>query len=1027
MVLKTVYKSPTTIHVFAFSIDDLPLFPFIPPVSTPTIRTQVDLQGWSIEALSPTTTLVTLLEQSDPKGWSNKNSIPQQMITAVAGVGEFVIKCGGPPVVTRLDGASVDSARYDHDRGNFRIEYSVCSSRRTTTTSTSTFTSSVTSMGLEAQKEEEDKNSTMPIVECELRCDLDTWGSALDIVVDPPPQALACLRRHRLSAAGGGVWITITHDAVLAGDERLQAIVRRGITSSAKDKGLVMVNGVKAAVDVEEISEAEVKQLTKQKRIKPLRVPLDQPAVVRIKRRKRFDDNDGDSSGPETPAKGTPDTASSLLAPLSAASVIPRFSSPLGRFFTIGSSSTTQDGLTPSSSPPVVSANEVTLSPSTPPMQYALDALTFVQQHHLNPALDGWTLVGDKGCPVHRKLYPEVSPTIPIHKGEKVIEGVSAEEVSSVIANYGCREQWDTQFSSARVFQVFRDGCHTAFVVSRGGFPFRDRGFYLASVLARAKPTRTRTRTREGEVENSNDSRTAIFCVSVSFSPESVPSFSAAKYNPYTLPIGRAFVDGWILETLDPYTTEKYTIPSTRCTRLVAVDYAGSMPTATNTSLNVTLARGILAVETYLKGLAPSPLTRLPTYGFMLLDKTNEGKTSGEGLGSWSLKKRDHNRLSVATEYDPQARVYRSTLLVTWSGVSSTPSGFRPRASSPLLGSNDYESTPRPSMLTPSSLKERERDKEDSEGSTSQSLFNGEDLSSSTISSATINNRPERVASFSGRSRSREVIRSSSSVFTLRGEVRQPVDLLVAEIVVDSRLYPGGYDINLGSRIRRNAKFITLPEPRRALGSEDKDKVLPLAVTIHAMPSSPLHSSGLHEDRPPRHLLRLTLPTAPYHGSTLQDPLTGEIRTAPSKPQWLVNLQEKGGAVVDIEIVPANRGSPSSVMAEGKRVDVVGEKEAMTNLGREELLDNRASRSDILVRRVSFMHILAFRFPEVSGYRSSGDGTLSEEFQTPVAVAVHLFDPTVSATPMTPAESETKEVEVRGEQQSSQDTGANVS
>ena len=949
MVLKTVYKSPTTIHVFAFSVDDLPLFPFIPPVTPPTIRTQVDLQGWSIEALSPTTTLVTLLEQSDPKGWSNKNSIPQQMITAVAGVGEFVIKCGGPPVVTRLDGASVDTARYDHDRGSFRIEYSVCSSRRTTTTSTSTFTSS-TSAEVKAQNEDEDRNSTTPIVECELRCDLDTWASALDIVVDPPPQALSCLRRHRLSGAGGGVWITITHDAVLAGDERLQAIVRRGITSSAKDKGLVMVNGVKVAVDTEEITETEVKQLTKQKRIKPLRVPLDQPPVIRVKRKKQFGDIDGDSSGAESPVKGPPPViASSLLAPMSAASVIPKFPSPLTRFFTLGSSSATQEGLPPLSSTPTISADDVKPSSSKPPIQYALDALLYVQQHHVNPPLDGWTLVGDKGCPVHRKMCPEISPTIPIHKGEKVIEGVSAEEVASVIASYDCRKQWDTQFSSAQVFQVFRDGCHTAFAVNKGGFPFRDRGFYLASVLARAKPTRTRTRTREGEGEGSNDSRTAIFCVSASFSPESVASFSATKYNPYVLPIGRVFVDGWILETLDPYTTEKYTIPSTRCTRLVAVDYAGSMPVATNTSLNVTLARSILSVETYVKGLAPSPLTRLPTYGLMLLDKTSEGNSSEEGPGTWFLRKRDHNRLSVATKYDPQARVYRSTLLVTWSGITSTPSssGFRPRASSPLPASNDYEATPRPSTFTP--LKGREREREDGEEPTSpQMLVGTEDISNSMASSMTIRNR--RVSSFSGRSRSREVLRSSSAVFTLRGEVRQPVDLLVAEIVVDSRLYPGGYDINLGSRIRRNAKFITLPAPGQALGNEEKDKVLPLMVTIHAMPSSPMHSSGLHEGRPPRHLLRLTLPTAQYHGSTLQDPLTGEIRTAPPKPQWLVNLQEKGGAVVDVEIVPANRESSSSVLAEGKTVEVIGEKEALTNLGREELLDNRASRSDTLVR-----------------------------------------------------------------------------
>lgn len=52
---------------------------------------------------------------------------------------------------------------------------------------------------------------------------------------------------------------------------------------------------------------------------------------------------------------------------------------------------------------------------------------------------------------------------------------------------------------------------------------------------------------------------------------------------------------------------------------------------------------------------------------------------------------------------------------------------------------------------------------------------------------------------------------------------------------------------------------------------------------------------------------------------------------------------------------------------------------------------------------------------------------LSEEFQTPVAVAVHLLDPAISATPVTLVESEPKETEVKEEPQSSQDTGANVS
>ena len=48
---------------------------------------------------------------------------------------------------------------------------------------------------------------------------------------------------------------------------------------------------------MEELPEAEVKQLTKQKRIKPLRVPLDQPPVMK----RKIGDNDGDSNGPESP------------------------------------------------------------------------------------------------------------------------------------------------------------------------------------------------------------------------------------------------------------------------------------------------------------------------------------------------------------------------------------------------------------------------------------------------------------------------------------------------------------------------------------------------------------------------------------------------------------------------------------------------------------------------------------------------------------------------------------------------------
>jgi hypothetical protein len=899
--------------VFAFSVDDPHLFPDVPPAEPNIIRTQVDLQGWAIEALSPTTTLVTLLEQSDPKGWSNKTSIPQQMITAVAGVGEFVIKCGGPPVATRLEGAKASNIRYDHERGNFRIEYAASTSRRTTVP--------------------DDRNSTMPVIECELRCDLDAWTSSLDIVVDPPPQSITCLRRHRLSVAGGGLWITINHDAVFVGDDRLQVIVRRGPLGASKEKNLVMVNGVKVSVDTEELPEQEVKALTKQKRVKPSRIPLDQPPVMRVLRKLKPE------SEAESGSNGTESRPSTPLPSAGLPSAMPKYSSPLGRIFSMAveqATNTTQQAVA-ALSPATRALDDVVPSPSKIPMQHSLDALAYIQQYHSLPSPDEWTLVSDKGVPVHRKMCPEISPTIPVHRGEKVIEGVSAEEVASVISSYDCQKQWDTRFDSATVFQVFRDGCHTAFAVNKVGFPFRDRGFYLASILARARPSRLKLRKTEADSDFLNESRTAIFCVSASFSPDSMPTFSAAKYNPNVLPIGRVFVDGWILETLDPYTAENYAIPSTRCTRLVAVDYAGSIPAAVNTTINASLPKLIMAVESYMKAISPPPLTRLPTPGFAVLDKFDD-----QIVGStWALRKRDNDRLLVATKFNPQERSYRSTILVTMGMGSTSAAG----PSLPSVKSEDK--TPRPSkfLTNPSD-----------EVDTSRSM--PEDLSASVH---TISPQRERVASISGRSR--DSLRTPS-MFTLRGEVRHPTDLLVAEVIVDSKLYPEGYIVRMKSRIRQNAKYIVLPSPG---GDVDAEKLLPLMTTIHTMPSSPLHSSGLNADRPSRHLLRLTLPTAQFQSSTLQDPLTGEMRSPPQRPQWLVDLQEKGGVIVDLDILPTTvKELLGCIDVNGTSLVVVNEKESLTSLGREELQDDRVSKADLLVRYQSqlssIIHVALYLF-----------------------------------------------------------------
>lgn len=911
MVLKTVYKSPTAIHVFSFSAEDPHLFHNIPPVDANVIRTQVDLQGWAIEALSPTTTLLTLLEQSDPKGWSNKASIPQQMINVVAGIGEFAIKRGGPPFVTRLAGGKANQIRYDHERGSFRVEYEGSAGRRTPVSNASD--------GVAQEGDSPTSPTMMPVIECELRCDVDTWASSLDIIIDPPPQSISCLRRHRLSARGGGLWLTISHDAIFTDDERILVIVRRGL-GVGKEKNLIMVNGAKVTVDVEELPESEIKLLSKKKRIKPVRIPLDQPPVMSVIRRRRAewdaDENtdrasDGTASGTATPVTST--WASS-----------PRFSSPLSKFFTnaVEQATTTTQQAVAAISPAMGAGEEIVLSSSKPPMQYALEALSWIQE--CESRSDGWTLVNEKSVKVTRKLSPEISPVIPVHKGVKVVEGVSAEEVASVVTSYGCRKQWDDRFDTAHVFEGFGADCHTSFLVCKGGFPFRDRGFYLASIMARARTSPSGSRRDTGQSDQTNDNRNAIFCVSTSFSPDSASAFSSAVYNSYGLPIGRIFVDGWILETLDPYTTENYAIPSTRCTRIIAVDYAGSIPAAVNSSINYALARSILAVEVYMKRVSSLPMTRLPAAGLVLSEKKHDEPFT---ITSWKLRRRDENRILLTSSYKPDERLYHTKLFLTVSSIAPH---------SPIVKSED--ATPRPSRLLLGS------------GQTASSPDLQKQNSNTSSPTPSLSPRHRATSSSSENNTPHERLRSSSSAFTIKGEVRQSTDLLVAEIVVDSNLYLDGYDVHLRSRILEEP----MPIPFRVVGDvQTNENVLPIAYAVYTVPSSPLHSSGLSVDRPPRHLLRLSLPTAQYQISTVEDPLTGEIHSAPQKPQWLLDL-EQGGAVVDIDIKPAENGSSNSgsmrVVVDGNEVPIANEKASLTSLGRDELLDDKISKMAILSR-----------------------------------------------------------------------------
>lgn len=867
----------------------------------------MDLRGWAIEALSPNTTQVTLIEQSDPKGWSNKASLPQQIIAAVSGVGDFVIKCGGPPMLSRLGGAHAIVDRYDHEKTQFRLEYEGDIARRA-----STHAPSSTPAGSVSDLSDTLASTAVqprPFVECELRCDIDVWGGPLEIVVDPPPQSVSCLRRHRLSDNGGGLWVTIEHDADFVMGERLRVVVRKGATSSAKDKSSVVVNGAKTKVEVQDMPESELKLLAKRKRVKPIRIPLDQPPVVGVIQRRRAEWAADADSSPLPEEKASPST----LAPRQTNSAY--LGNTFGRFMTMAVSqgtSTTLSAMSAVAKPFALTEQSVPTSNKLP-MQHALDALSYLRTLYTRPSQEGWLQVSDgSGLAVYKKLETEISRTIPVHKASKVLEGVAAEEIVNVLSSYDCRKLWDDRFDSAVVLQDYGHGCQTAFTTIKGAFPFQPRGFYTASVLGcstNVPASVTSPTSVTGLLTPKQDSgHTTYYIATSSFNPDSATGFSSTKYNPFGYAVGRVLVRGWICETLDPYTEENYAIPSTRITFISAVDFAGAVPAAYNSVLNASIPRSILQLETYLKTSFNFPFFHQPSVGVAI--EPNEGPQEG-----WSFERRDHGVLLLGRTFNPDAKEFKAMVSVQLTSkdivlddVTPTPSGFLP-APSRL----DTNSRQRAISLSPPGGYESPR---------SRSPDN-EYIRPSTMSRASAL-RP------SSPPRSRRPLMSFSGQNDIPSK-----DFVIAEVIVDAKMYPEGFDVTTSSHFR-------IPEESLDISSllEGPSDAFQITTTIFALPPT-LFKSSYSERSGSRYLVRLTLATARYEAPSIEDPLTGQIRVPPPRPQWLLEIIEKGGAI-GLSIKPTQSSVPASpsgflVSLNGAPVEIVGERKSLGILGKVEV------------------------------------------------------------------------------------------
>ncbi|TYJ58802.1 hypothetical protein B9479_000638 [Cryptococcus floricola] len=845
VMLRTTYKSPSSVHLFGFSIEDTNLFPSIPPSTDPTvIRTQIDLQGWSIESLSPNTTQVTLLEQSDPRGWSGKGSIPQVMMSTLAGVGEFAIKHGGPPVCTRLGGARTLLSRYDVEAETFKIEYQPAKARRSASSSIATSffptapsSSSPISLPMVRENSSDDgslrsvsDDGSRGKIECEIRCDTDQWSNSFAIVIDPPQQNISALRRHKLSPNAGGLWLTIEHDPVLLHGGKVAITVRRGVAVQGS-KTQVIVNGSKVKVDVEDLPEAKVQLLKKQKRGRPTRAPLDQPPGLRLRKK------------PSTDLAGV----STAFAP--ASPLLPSPTSTWGKmaskWYTLAAESTRSAIIPVPASSPLPQVGRT-------PVEASVNALKQLSRIHTDrdgesTAPDAWQPVSERdGLKIEKRIVSHVSETFPVFRAGRIIEGFTAEEVSASVG--GLRE--DERFEKPTVLEEYGWGIKTSHVVAHTTFPFRGRSLLVASVVARmAEPAPP-----SPSIHGPQTPLSTIFHSRTSNFDPLTTNLDASKYNPTSLPPGNMILEGWILETIDPYSHEQYAIPSTRCMYLASVDYSCSMPLSVNNVLNQSLPRSLLAIESILKNEGPPSRGREPGM-VVLAPEQKERLGSSEKVG-WGLENVDEGRMGVQETNDGDEY---SLSVVLQAGPPSS-------SASPRDGSG---------TLSPP-LKHTD---------------------------------------------SRSSVNSRSTVIDLGEEIRKGrKDLMVMEVEIGSKAVKNGCEIELNavslpvalhstsSGSEPGTDGTTTPTGLSATASIDglpltlpnQPLGLPFKVSVISLAPSVLQAASLDPSLPPRHLLRVTLPTSGFDAPIINDPLTGPGTPMP-RPRWLLDLINDG-AVVSLKL-----------------------------------------------------------------------------------------------------------------------------
>lgn len=428
-------------------------------------------------------------------------------------------------------------------------------------------------------------------------------------------------------------------------------------------------------------------------------------------------------------------------------------------------------------------------------------------------------------------------------------------------------------------------------------------------------------------------------------------------------------------QNVDPYGNESLVIPSTKCTYFSSIDYAGSIPAAMNASLNSALPYVIQGVETFLHKRSAAPQIRFPASGVNLEVSSKEDFASPSGnagqMKVWDLTDVDKERVFIDDSFEPAESEYRSAFFVRLSPTDPLKTPVPP--SSKRLPLPESWSTNEDTSKTDTQVTRMK---------STGSLRSMADTPAEPVSGNPSSGH--RIPHSTSEASVRSTFSQSSNATLLPGVIggtssaprRLPTeDMLVAEIIVDTKSFPAGY--NVSSLVKSPSSSSPSGPTPDDVGSSLPLQLdglisyqsLPLLISVSSLPPSVLHSASLSTSPPRRrHLIRLTLPTGQYSLPPVKDPLRGgDQRTTPPLPDWYRKLEESGLAVLvsldplagqpyddDGEVLVTVNGSV--IVVSGAPHLTTGGKSTLSRQDKSEAYDDVASHWPHLTRYVLPWH-----------------------------------------------------------------------